>query len=174
MNVEDEKKKCRLSFDYWAKRHVRIHESNLEKKLLAGPEEFFQRMYMEQDRRLEFALRNLIPCPIKGEITKGKLKWRGIYLMMPPPETPKLERKEDGNYILRCTFLFPILCCNQSKSGKRQHYEINLNFCPEHMAQYQYAQSQDYTHVFGVASRRNGKYKVGGILNQITKGENHE
>lgn len=34
--------------------------------------------YKELDLRIEYALRNKIDKPIKGEITKGKLKWRGI------------------------------------------------------------------------------------------------
>lgn len=36
--------------------------------------------YKELDLRIEYALRNKIDKPIKGEITKGKLKWRGITL----------------------------------------------------------------------------------------------
>lgn len=36
--------------------------------------------YEELDLRIEYALRNKIDKPIKGEITKGKLKWRGIRL----------------------------------------------------------------------------------------------
>lgn len=36
--------------------------------------------YKELDLRIEYALRNKIDKPIKGEITKGKLKWRGIRL----------------------------------------------------------------------------------------------
>ena len=34
--------------------------------------------YKELDLRIEYALRNKIDKPIKGEITKGKLKLRGI------------------------------------------------------------------------------------------------
>lgn len=34
--------------------------------------------YKELDLRIEYALRNKIDKPIKGKITKGKLKWRGI------------------------------------------------------------------------------------------------
>ena len=34
--------------------------------------------YKELDLRIEYALRNKIDKPIRGEITKGKLKWRGI------------------------------------------------------------------------------------------------
>ena len=40
-------------------------------------EEIIQQ-YKELDLRIEYALRNKIDKPIKGEITKGKLKWRGI------------------------------------------------------------------------------------------------
>lgn len=36
--------------------------------------------YKELDLRIEYALRNKIDKPIKGKITKGKLKWRGISL----------------------------------------------------------------------------------------------
>jgi hypothetical protein len=36
--------------------------------------------YKELDLRIEYALRNKIDKPINGEITKGKLKWRGISL----------------------------------------------------------------------------------------------
>jgi hypothetical protein len=36
--------------------------------------------YKELDLCIEYALRNKIDKPIKGEITKGKLKWRGISL----------------------------------------------------------------------------------------------
>lgn len=36
--------------------------------------------YKEFDLRFEYALRNKIDKPIKGEITNGKLKWRGISL----------------------------------------------------------------------------------------------
>lgn len=36
--------------------------------------------YKELDLRIEYALRNKIDKPIKGDITKGKLKWRGISL----------------------------------------------------------------------------------------------
>ena len=170
MSTKDEREKCKLSFDYWMKKCVRVKDNTLKEALMKGPEEFYRNMKIEQDKRFEFALRHLIPCPIVGKVTKGKLRWRGIYLKMPPPETPELVRKEDGNFILKCTFRFPILCANQSKSGKRQSYEINLNFCPEHMSLYQYWQSQENTFAFGVAARRDGKYNVGGIINQIKKG----
>lgn len=36
--------------------------------------------YKKLDLLIEYALRNKIDKPIKGEITKGKLKWRGITL----------------------------------------------------------------------------------------------
>ena len=81
----------------------------------------------EQDKRFEYALRYLIPQPIKGEITKGKIKWRGIYLMKPYEEPPKLIEK-DGGFRVECKFLFPILCGKPSKSGKRPEFSINLGF----------------------------------------------
>ena len=34
--------------------------------------------YDKLERDIEFLLRNVIDKPIKGKITKGKLRWRGI------------------------------------------------------------------------------------------------
>lgn len=42
--------------------------------------EKLEEKYKELDLRIEYALRNKIDKPIKGKITKGKLKWRGIRL----------------------------------------------------------------------------------------------
>ena len=39
------------------------------------------------DKDIEYALRNLVTPPIKGEITKGKIRWRGlriVYVQVPP------------------------------------------------------------------------------------------
>lgn len=33
----------------------------------------------ELNMRIEYALRHLVNPPIKGEITRGKIRWRGIY-----------------------------------------------------------------------------------------------
>lgn len=40
-----------------------------------------ERCHAEMDSRLEYALRNLVIPPIKGEITRGKIKWRGLRLV---------------------------------------------------------------------------------------------
>ena len=34
----------------------------------------------EVENRLEYALRHLVTPPIKGDITRGKIRWRGIYM----------------------------------------------------------------------------------------------
>lgn len=39
---------------------------------------FINQVKAEQNRAFEYALRNVAVPPIKGEITRGKVKWRGI------------------------------------------------------------------------------------------------
>lgn len=51
---------------------------NIFKTLSDKIQEEIIEQYKELDLRMEYALRNKIDKPIKGEITKGKLKWRGI------------------------------------------------------------------------------------------------
>lgn len=41
-------------------------------------EECISKYYREMNLSIEYILRNKIDKPIKGEITKGKLRWRGI------------------------------------------------------------------------------------------------
>lgn len=50
------------------------------KSIIYEIQEELAEKYKELDLRIEYALRNKIDKPIKGEITKGKLKWRGIAL----------------------------------------------------------------------------------------------
>jgi len=42
---------------------------------------FINQVKAEQNRAFEYALRNVAVPPIKGEITKGKVKWRGIRMI---------------------------------------------------------------------------------------------
>lgn len=46
--------------------------------------------------KVEFALRNMVQPPIRGEITRGKIKWRGLKLVY---ETPKVEKDDSGKHI---------------------------------------------------------------------------
>lgn len=43
-------------------------------------EKIFSEMVQKQNEVTEYYLRNLVVPPIKGEITKGKIKWRGLSL----------------------------------------------------------------------------------------------
>lgn len=43
--------------------------------------DFVEECYIDLDNRIEYAVRFLIDKPIKGEITKGKLKWRGLKII---------------------------------------------------------------------------------------------
>lgn len=42
--------------------------------------EIVQRIRCEVENRLKYALRHLVTPPIKGDITRGKIRWRGIYM----------------------------------------------------------------------------------------------
>lgn len=43
--------------------------------------EFANQIAKKQDEIFEYALRNNAVPPIKGELTKGKIKWRGIVII---------------------------------------------------------------------------------------------
>ncbi len=61
--------------------NVKVESSaigNILKTLSDKIQEEIIEQYKELDLRIEYALRNKIDKPIKGEITKGKLKRRGI------------------------------------------------------------------------------------------------
>ena len=46
------------------------------------------------DAALEYACRYLVSPPIKGEITRGKIRWRGLRLVYRPSEL-KIDRDGD-------------------------------------------------------------------------------
>lgn len=107
----------------------------------------------EQVNRLYYACRHLIPHRIRGVITKGKIKYRGLYL----------EQKSDSP--------FPILCGKESRSGRRKSFRIDLNFDGYDLLQYeslsQFEESLNRAFVsFNYC--KGDRWEVGGIVNQIT------
>lgn len=48
----------------------------------------------ELNDAVDYACRNLVTPPIKGEITKGKVKWRGLRLVYVSPD---LKMEQDGD-----------------------------------------------------------------------------
>jgi hypothetical protein len=107
----------------------------------------------EQERRLGYACRHLIPHCIRGVITKGKIKYRGLYV----------ERKSDAP--------FPILCGKESRSGKRKSFRIDLNFDGYDLLQYESLShfEESLTRAFvGFNYCKGDRWEVGGIVNQIT------
>jgi hypothetical protein len=113
----------------------------------------FEEYIEEQERRLDYAFRHLIPYRIRGVITKGKIKYWGLYL----------ERKGDS--------VFPILCGKESRSGKRKPFRIDLNFEGYDLLQYECITGfeSNLTHVFMFGNYSKGdRWEVGGIANQIT------
>lgn len=108
----------------------------------------------EQERRLNYACRHLIPHRIRGVITKGKIKYRGLYL----------ERKGDS--------VFPILCGKESRSGKRKSFRIDLNFEGYVLLQYESLMEFERFHeqyLVGFNYSKRDKWEVGGVVNQIIK-----
>lgn len=119
-------------------------------ELLAG---HFEEYVEEQVKRLDYACRHLIPHCIRGVITKGKIKYRGLYV----------ERKSDAP--------FPTLCGKESRSGKRKSFRIDLNFDGYDLLQYeslsQFEESLNRAFVsFNYC--KGDRWEVGGIVNQIT------
>jgi hypothetical protein len=113
----------------------------------------FEDYIEEQEDRIYYACSYLIPHRIRGVITKGKIKYRGLYI----------ERKDN--------VIFPILCGKESRSGKRKSFRIDLNFDGYALLQYKSIMGfeRNLTRVFMFANYSKGdRWKVGGIANQIT------
>ena len=127
----------------------------------------------EQDRRLEYALRYLIPHPIKGAITKAKVRYRGLYLKENQTYNQRTEMHGDTT-VLVCTFLLPNLCGRESRSGKRKAFELSLGFQDDTLHTYQLWCRKIDTIMFGCGGRNFGKtakrYQTKGIIEQIRKG----
>jgi hypothetical protein len=56
-----------------------FHEESESIRMLQ--EEFINRILKAQDEFIEHVLRNHVTPPIKGEITRGKIKWRGLEIL---------------------------------------------------------------------------------------------
>lgn len=104
-------------------------------------EEFFVdsaqiRFWKEREWRIEYALRYLIPQPIKGEITAGKMRYRGLYYMV-AEEYLGCDIIE-GEYCKKfiCKFKLPIICGKESRSGKRKAFKLSLDFNERTLLQY--------------------------------------
>ena len=114
----------------------------------------FEDYIEEQENRIYYACKNLIPHRIRGVITKGKIKYRGLYI----------ERKDNA--------IFPILCGKECRSGKRKSFRIDLNFEGNDLLQYEcitdFERDLTYVFMFGNRSKRDS-WEVGGIANQIIK-----
>lgn len=125
----------------------------------------------EQDRRIRYALHYLIPHPIKGEVTEGKIRYRGIYIAAnPQPFDVTFTESDDGPRI-ECKFHFNYICGKASRSGKRQAFCIDLDFYDRTLWQYEFFRQKEIAEMtWLLSSRHDDKYITGGITNQITKG----
>lgn len=56
--------------------------------LVESVNEVFRANAVKRDQWIEFMLREKVVPPIKGEITKGKIRWRGLALIYYPLEEP--------------------------------------------------------------------------------------
>lgn len=122
-------------------------------ELLAG---HFEEYIEEQVDRLDYACRHLIPHRIRGVITNGKMKYRGLYL----------ERKSDAP--------FPILCGKESRSGKRKSFRVDLNFDGYDLLEYESLRDFEKSYIRSLVGYsfnycKGDMWEVGGIANLITK-----
>lgn len=125
----------------------------------------------EQENRLRYALYYLIPNPIKGEVTKGKLRWRGLYLLKTQNELPQVTLA-NGSLSSKYAVRFPTLCGKQSRSGKRKEFKIDLNFQGDILLRYEIHRASEDAFVFGITTSNESRYKVNGLVKQIK--QNHE
>lgn len=58
--------------------------------LVESVNEVFRANTAKQNQWIEFMLREKVVPPIKGEITKGKIRWRGLALIHYPLESEPL------------------------------------------------------------------------------------
>ena len=56
-------------------------DENLTLKIANVTQRFFEQIRKQEEKLFTTALRTMAEPPIKGEITKGKLQWRGIRLI---------------------------------------------------------------------------------------------
>lgn len=110
----------------------------------------------EQVNRLDYACRYIIPHRIRGVITKGKIKYRGLYV----------ERQSDAP--------FPILCGKESRSGKRKSFRVDLNFDGYDLLEYEFLRDFEKSYIrslvgYGFNYCKGDMWEVGGIANLITK-----
>lgn len=126
----------------------------MNKDLLELLDGHFEEYVEEQVDRLDYACRHLIPHRIRGVITKGKIKYRGLYV----------ERKSYAP--------FPILCGKESRSGRRKSFRIDLNFGGYDLLIYESLSSfKKYFNrsLIGFNYCKGDRWEVGGIVNQIIK-----
>lgn len=126
--------------------------------------------HQEQERRIEYALRFLIPQPIKGEITKSKVRYRGLYLREDrsrafcfPPEY------NEEKHSLTYRMFFPYLCGRKSRSGKRPEFKIDLNFDLDTFVAYNFWCEKNKVMAFGKPTEP--VRRVNGIAGQTKKGD---
>ena len=91
-----------------------------------------QRIIDDINMRIEYALRYLVTPPIKGEITRGKIRWRGIYahtLIVDDCDLYNVELADNGN-LQNIRFGGHALMTGFSVEPHifQRDHEINLNF----------------------------------------------
>lgn len=117
--------------------------------------EELRKKYEEWESKFNFILLNLIPNPIKGEITIGKLRYRGITLG---------RTVIDGHIVDIDVSIRP-----SSKRNREWHFCYSKDWTEEIEYQYQFCLSADKVMAFGASARKKGEYKVSGIIPQIYK-----
>ena len=147
-----------------------------EETLICGPKDLLVNETLmaykkEQERRLEYAMRYLIPLPIKGEITRAKVRYRGLYLKENHSYSQHIQLQGDKP-VLICTFLLPNLCGLESRSGKRKAFELSLAFQDETLRAYQ--KWCEKTAIVVIEHGRNygrtlKRHQTKGIIEQIKK-----
>ncbi len=76
-----------ISFDIKLTEKNKVEMRALQELLFKDVEKQLSEFYAKVEEIVEHIMRNYVTPPIKGEITKGKVKWRGLQLVWQETDT---------------------------------------------------------------------------------------
>lgn len=125
-------------------------------------QEELKKEYEEWEKKFNFILHELIPKPIRGEVTIGKLRYRGITL---------------GRTVIDgCIIDIDVYIRPSSKRNIEWHFCYSKDWTERVEEEYQaYLIREDFCRktaeamVFGCSNRKNEVYTMAGLVSQISK-----
>ena len=109
--------------------------------------ELQDKLKVQLESRILYALRFLVSPPIKGEITKGKMRWRGLYLnsvLLNSGELFDAKLQPDGSMQTRYIGNTFAVECEWELSLFQRDHQIPLRFDAETESKYQAWLKEEY------------------------------